>query len=170
MSKIKVFDNFLPIKLRQDIINYVSSKSDDFAWKTNNLAWDGTMVNKGKQVSILDINVFSDEILPLYLEKDLIAKHLKAHISFHVWARGSYLPFHKDSDYVAASTIYFNEKWDMNDGGLFLHVDDKNEINVIKPEYNRMIFNDNTTPHGVSMIVPDSPDYRLSLQIFFTSS
>jgi Rps23 Pro-64 3,4-dihydroxylase Tpa1-like proline 4-hydroxylase len=60
--------------------------------------------------------------------------------------------------------------WDPDDGGLFLWRDELNNLNVIEPEYNKMIFNSNKISHSVTMITPFSEQLRYTVQIFFKSN
>lgn len=167
---IKIIKKFLPQDLLTEILQYAEDNKNLHTWRTNLTSWNNTIVQKGHQVAILKLDDFSERLKSLYEEKGLIEKNLKIAPMFYIWSRGSYIPFHKDSHMKAASTIYLNDLWDLDDGGLFLWKDEENKLHVEEPEENKMIFNSNSIPHAVSMITSDSLSLRLSIQIFFTNS
>ena len=143
---IKIIKKFLPQDLLVEILQYAQNSKNLHIWRTNLTSWNNTIVQKGHQVAILKLDDFSKRLKSLYEEKGLIDNHMKA-----------------------ASTIYLNDLWDPDDGGLFLWKDQKNKLHVEAPEENKMIFNSSSVPHAVSMITPDSSSLRLSIQIFFTN-
>ena len=40
-------------------------------------------------------------------------------IYYYLWGPGSYIPWHSDEVYSSAFSIYMNENWNYEDGGLF---------------------------------------------------
>ncbi len=79
-------------------------------------------MGKGNNVCILDLSKFEDRFFKIYKDKKVINKNLKiAGVLFYIWVRGSYIPFHNDENFKAASSIYLNDFWDADDGGLFPH-------------------------------------------------
>ncbi len=165
---VKVYKKFLDEDLINDVINYVKENRENYVWRVNQLSWSDSILGKGNNVCILDLSKFEDRFFKIYKDKKVINKNLKiAGVLFYIWVRGSYIPFHNDENFKAASSIYLNDFWDADDGGLFLWRDESNNLNVIEPEYNKMIFNENKTFHGVTMITPFSEQLRYSVQIFF---
>ena len=165
---IQIYKKFLDKNLINDVINYVKENQDNYVWRVNQLAWDESIVNKGKEVSILNLEKFTNRFLKIYKEKKVINKDLKiCGILFYIWGRGSFIPFHNDAHVEAASTIYLNDSWDSDDGGLFIWRDELNKLNVVEPEFNKMVFNSNKLWHGVTMIAPFSQQLRYSVQVFF---
>ena len=43
----------------------------------------------------------------------------------YVWSGGSYITWHPDNCYPYNGTIYLTEKWDSDDGGVFLYKDNQ---------------------------------------------
>lgn len=90
--------------------------------------------------------------------------------SIYVWSGGSYITWHPDYIYPYNGTIYLNEEWDTNDGGIFLYKDNPtNEIRGIEPEYNSMVVNyateeDSHNFHCVTCIVPGTIKKRVTIQ------
>ena len=158
--------HFLPQDLITEIMGYVEKNVASYMWKTN-LSWDSTIVEKGGQVSILDLKetIFCEQIKQQYLNLKLLPSLKSFHPQVYVWQRGSHIPWHDDSHVNSASTIYLNVEWDINSGGLFLYKED-DQIKAEVPEYNKMIFSEKIK-HAVTMITPSSPDVRVTMQCFF---
>ena len=162
--------HFLPQDLITGIMGYVEKNVASYMWKTN-LSWDSSIVEKGGQVSILDLKetIFCEQIKQQYLNLKLLPSLKSFHPQVYVWQRGSHIPWHDDysrnKDY-AGSTIYLNVEWDINSGGLFLYKED-NQIKAEVPEYNKMIFLEKIE-HAVTMITPSSPNVRITMQCFFS--
>ena len=80
------------------------------------------------------------------------------------------MTWHLDSAYPYNGTIYLNEKWDSNDGGVFLYKDSQTkEIKGVEPTYNTMVVNTGTEtdPHNwhcVTCIVPGTIKKRVTIQ------
>ena len=87
--------------------------------------------------------------------------------SIYVWSGGSYIAWDSDIRYAYNGTIYLNEEWDSNNGGVFLYKDNlTNEIKGIEPSYNSMVVNFSTedNPHNyhcVTCIVPGTIKKRV---------
>ena len=83
---------------------------------------------------------------------------------------GSSLNWHKDfSPIVASITIYLNDEWDKNWGGLFMYTENDeitNDINAVFPKNNLAILQKNSNIwHSVSPTSKNAP-IRVSLQMF----
>ena len=158
--------HFLPQDLITEIMGYVEKNLDRYMWTTN-LSWNSGIVEKGSQVSILDLKetIFCEQIKQHYLDLEILPSLKSFHPQMYVWQRGSHIPWHDDSHVNSASTIYLNIEWDINSGGLFLYKED-DQIKAEVPEYNKMIFSEKIK-HAVTMITPSSPDVRVTMQCFF---
>ena len=159
--------HFLPQDLITEIMGYVEKNLDRYMWTTN-LSWNSGIVEKGSQVSILDLKetIFCEQIKQHYLDLEILPSLKSFHPQMYVWQRGSHIPWHDDSHVNSASTIYLNVEWDINSGGLFLYKED-DQIKAEVPEYNKMIFSENIE-HAVTMITPSSPNVRITMQCFFS--
>ena len=65
---IQIYKKFLDKNLINDVINYVKENQDNYVWRVNQLAWDESIVNKGKEVSILNLEKFTNRFLKIYKE------------------------------------------------------------------------------------------------------
>lgn len=78
---------------------------------------------------------------------------------------GSHIPWHTDEKYRnGALTIYLNDNWDKDHGGLFLY-DDGDGIKGIAPTKNLGVYQPDGMPHAVSCLTRCST-IRMSVQIF----
>jgi len=155
--------NILPINLIKEIKNFVNGRQPD----TNNYSfWDNSIVKDSARVDVFHLSEtpFKPQIIESY--KNFISdNYSECFINYYKWLPGSFIPFHSDGVYGLSSTVYLNDHWDKNYGGLFLYEKD-NEIKGFIPKYNWAVISDNQLPHSTSIISPKAP-IRETLQIFF---
>lgn len=137
-------------------------------WGASTLSWPYE-ITKGTHGSCLfsyaDANL-SDKLL-YEISKYDIPKCETTMVQHYIWTRGSGIARHNDGPYKFGITIYLNETWDIDYGGIFLFNDDaSNEYKVICPEFNKMVINDNATEHMVTPVAFDAPEFRITMQIW----
>ena len=96
--------------------------------------------------------------------KDKFKREIKG-IMFYYWMPCSHIPWHDDSNHNGGITIYLNENWDKDHGGIFLF-DDGKEIRGIYPNKNRAVEQYGGFSHSVCPTSMKS-DIRRTIQIFF---
>ena len=171
---IKQYDNVLNEELIKNIMEYFKSMLDRDVWGSS-LGWD-------QDLSLISTNILihriTDKILREEIKKsieevikvDFDEEDLDFSSLIYVWSGGSYITWHQDECYPYNGTIYLNEEWDSNDGGVFLYKENHtNEIKGIEPIYNSMVVNSGTEndPHNfhrVTCIVPGTIKRRVTLQ------
>lgn len=171
---IKQYDNVLNEELIKDIMEYFKFILGKDVWSSSS-AWN-------QNLSLISANTLthaiSDKILRKEIEKSIVEtikvdfdeEDLDFSSSIYVWSGGSYITWHSDEVFPYNGTIYLNEEWDSNDGGLFLYKENHtNEIKGIEPIYNSMIVNSNTendshNSHCVTCIVPGTIKKRITIQ------
>lgn len=84
---------------------------------------------------------------------------------FYYWSEGSYIPWHTDENHSAGLTIYMNDTWNYQNGGLFLY-NDNDEINTLIPSRNKGVLQVGGIDHSTT-IVRKGSKVRKTLQIFF---
>jgi Rps23 Pro-64 3,4-dihydroxylase Tpa1-like proline 4-hydroxylase len=86
----------------------------------------------------------------------------------YVWTRLSYIPWHNDSIYTSAVTIYLNEFWDPDWGGIYLyHTDmEPKDIKGYIPKFNTAIKNNHKIYHSTTIIAMDAELPRITVQLF----
>jgi hypothetical protein len=90
--------------------------------------------------------------------------HTIEHIMFYYWMQGSHIPWHNDNGHNGSITIYLNEIWDNDHGGLFLF-EHENEIKGTYPKRNMAIEQYGNIRHSVCPTTVTS-DIRYTIQIF----
>ena len=171
---IQKYANVFDEQLIQNIMEYFKSILSKDLWSSS-IGWD-------QDLSLISSNTLTHKIQDKLLIKE-IKKNIEEKIqinfddedldftsSIYVWSGGSYITWHPDNYYPYNGTIYLNEEWDSNDGGIFLYRDNQtNEIKGIEPTYNSMVVNSSTEtdPHNlhcVTCIVPGTIKKRVTLQ------
>jgi hypothetical protein len=174
MQMIRTYNNVLEEHLIKNIIDYFKSILKEDVWGSS-IGWD-------QNLSLISSNILTHGISNESLEKeiknsietaldvDFEKEDLAFAPSIYVWSGGSYITWHSDNCYPYNGTIYLNEEWDSDDGGVFLYKDNQtSEIKGIEPTYNSMVVNSatETDPHSlhcVTCIVPGTIKKRLTIQ------
>lgn len=174
VDMIKTYDNVLDENLIENVMDYFNSIMGADVWASS-IAWD-------QNLSLISSNILTHRISNKTLKKEIkssIETALDVDFekegliftpSIYVWGGGSYITWHLDNCYPYNGTIYLNEEWDSNDGGVFLYEDSQTkEIKGIKPTYNSMVVNSATEedPHNfhcVTCIVPGTIKKRVTIQ------
>lgn len=164
---VRVIDNFLPISMIEEIHEYVSSNVTEYVWRPNTVIWDPGLTSGSPAIMLMALDFIKDEILnvcKMHLGEEFMSGLTAPYPVFYDSPRGSYVNWHTDKTPVGIS-IYLNEFWDRDWGGLFLY-DDGSGIKGIKPEFNRAVVATANIPHCVSPVSLISAQHRYSVQLF----
>ena len=174
VDMIKTYNNVLDESLIKNVMNYFKSILGTDVW--------GSSIGWNQNLSLISSNILTHKISNKTLEKEIknsIEKALDIDFekeelifvpSIYVWGGGSYITWHPDACYPYNGTIYLNQEWNSDDGGLFLYKDNQtNEIKGIEPTYNSMVANfatdtDLHNVHCVTCIVPGTIKKRVTIQ------
>jgi hypothetical protein len=167
MEKIEIYENFLELDFIKILKIKIRSELTNPVWRSS-LSW-GEEVKKGS-APVLIYLLSKDKYIYNYFRNkyDNMFSQLKNKeiiIMYYVWPRLSFIPFHSDKNHFFASTIYLNEDWHEDYGGLFLYKE-KNEIKAVSPKFNLAITNPKNIIHGTSLTTTEAP-FRETIQIFF---
>jgi hypothetical protein len=162
---VKVINNFLPEKI-YDIYNEYSKKilKENKNICTTNYTWENELNQDSSPVLVHIVD--NKEIITSF--SDIIKKKLNRDINnmmFYYWTPCSNIPWHDDSGSNGGITIYLNETWNRNCGGLFLY-EDITTIYGIYPEKNKLIEQYGNVYHSVSPTTMRS-DIRRTIQAFY---
>lgn len=161
---IKKIENILDEELFVKCQEYAKSKLRDGSTSfTTNHFWENG-VRKDSNI-VLVHRVENGEIFEKV--RDIIQNklyHSPKGIMFYYWMPGSHIPWHNDKHHKAGITIYLNENWDKDHGGLFLF-DHDNEIKGIYPKRNMAVEQCGNVYHSVCPTTSTS-DIRYTIQIF----
>jgi hypothetical protein len=163
---ITVIDNFLPeelyIECNEYSINMFENKSNNIFF--TNYTWEERVRRDSAVVLIHETNHVELINKIKTVIKERFGREINR-IMFYYWMQSSHIPWHNDEGHNGGITIYLNEKWNKNHGGLFLF-DDGKIIMGIYPNRNRAIENYGNVLHSVCPTTLNS-DVRRTIQIFF---
>ena len=164
LEGIKVIQDFLSPNFITALKCVINSKRNEYKWKTN-LGWEQALQKNSAQVSIFSLNdtAFESDIIKIY-EKYIDIKDCTFGMTYCLWQNGSYIPFHNDPQVLYGSTIYLNDSWEKDFGGLYIY-EDKDILRAICPKYNQCIINNSNILHGTSIISNLAP-LRETIQSF----
>lgn len=101
--------------------------------------------------------------------KHLVPDAVDYSLMYNIWPPNSGIALHDDDNKIFGATIYLNEEWSVNDGGIFLYKNSENkesEWNAIVPRKNTMVINDENEIHLVTQVSPLSEDMRITIQVW----
>jgi len=87
-------------------------------------------------------------------------------VMLYFWIPGSYIPWHHDGIHTAGLTIYLNEFWKVEYGGLFQFTTTSNVVETIVPSGNVGVYQEGGVPHSTTVVAKHAP-VRRTLQVFF---
>ena len=167
---IEIVSNFFKQDEIFHINDYVKKTKNHFTWKSS-FSWDDNIKWGVEARTLLTI-------APGFVRQRII-KHFNfkdddnLFVGIYLWFPGANIAWHNDTQYDYGGTIYLNERWHANHGGLFLYSDgfDKEqqkpvgEIKGFVPEYNTMIVNKDNNGHAVTTTTVSAP-IRKTIQFF----
>lgn len=169
---VQIFDNFLDEKFCDECLetalNIFGSGSNQL-WCNQNF-WDGKIVRDSFPVLGHNINVNTKIFANLKskIEQKTEKKILNREgaIMFYYWTTNSYIPWHDDGHYSGGFTIYLNDYWDRDWGGIFLYKEESDQsIRGIIPKKNRAVFQSDRMLHTTTPVTFDGK-LRVSIQTF----
>lgn len=165
--------NFLDQHILEEIRQKFEHSKGLAVFEINNMGRWGSGLDHGSYtpVFVLPLNEYQDYFLEKYKTVDpAFAEYSKVVCFLHVWPPGSQINFHHDAPEESnrlSSTIYINEAWNWNWGGLFLYDHPDLGQRWIFPHPNLMIWFRPPVWHSTSMITLAAEYPRLSIQLFF---
>lgn len=164
---INFYTNVLQEELAKEL--YVDSmttlRSSLPIWRSN-FAWGEEVIQDSNTVLIRDFTApQAAKVLTPLFEKGIIT-HKTWKVMNYIWLPQSYIPWHTDSEYTEAITIYLNPEWNVNFGGIYLYSDQKSpHINGWIPAFNTAVKNDSSVLHSTSLLSAAAYP-RVTLQLF----
>ena len=170
---MKIYKNVLPNDLYLECMEELESNSERSCWRTSSFTW-----NENIRRCVFGECLVSpvSESLTEKIEfefKKYFPEYSRFEVSFYCWMSGGGICFHNDHthDKKCGATIYLNESWNPEWGGVFLWYENQEDesvgkISALSPQFNNLIINDTFQKHMVTSISPLSPQIRISLQIW----
>jgi len=167
---VQKIDNFFT----EEMFTNIQGVCDDLLRREGNTFlvnleyWPNYIVKDSFPVLIHKINRQSQ----LYLEiKEAIENKTElivgSEIMFYYWTRHSYIPWHNDGSHPYALSIYLNEHWDKDFGGIFLYKESEEDIRGIMPKRNLAVLQKGGMMHCTTPVNHDGY-IRKSIQVFLT--
>ena len=162
---VTVIENFLPEELYNECneSSIYLLKNKKYTFKTNHM-WDHDVRLDSAVVLVHDVS--NQELICKVsnIVKEKFNREIND-IMFYYWMPCSHIPWHNDEGHAGGITIYLNEQWDNNHGGIFLF-NDGTKILGIYPNKNRAIEQYGNVYHSVCPTSMNS-NIRRTIQIFF---
>lgn len=162
-----VMDDFFEESLFKQIQDYgwYKFKSSTNTFKTN-MYWHESIIKDSAVMLSHDI----DKDAPFYEKMmarigELYRYSRLGEVMIYYWTPGSHIPWHDDGCYTRGITVYLNDEWDPDHGGLFLWNDPDVGIRGLPPKRNRIMVNDDKSSHSVTCLTRGAP-IRMTLQAF----
>jgi hypothetical protein len=177
---MKVFYGHMQEDLCQRMCDFVHNQVLKVDWEKppvrmwTNFAWPEAIIKDSAAVlCFLTPDEFLDEIQnSIYSagvfdpEKDSPLRGGISTCLTYVWTYNSYIPLHQDGKHRKTLTVYCNESWNYEKGGVFQWFDYENrKWESLIPGRGTVIFNDKDEPHATTP-VKTREQFRISLQIF----
>lgn len=171
---ISIHKNAISEDLAKICVDELENKLNMNVWKCSAFDWEKNIQhNITGSCFRCEISDTTSDIIMEQISKYVPKKFDDLNFQFVVWQSHSGLSMHNDAVYYFAATIYLNEFWHPNWGGLFLwnSSDQKNEDyddqwKVIVPQYRSLIINESNKDHLVTHLSPTTPKLRYTIQIF----
>jgi len=164
---MKILKEVLSDSTLSTVQKYIHDNMGSFKWSSSEIQW-----NPGLRIGVVGsclIQETTQELRDLIIPeiKPLVPECNDIAINYHLWQRGSGISGHTDKDYEWGATLYLNEEWHYNYGGLFCwQPKDEETMRAITPLKNTLVLNDDQEVHFVTTISPECPQYRVTLQIW----
>ena len=164
---ITPYENILPndlfLKSQENAENLLFSKKP-ILMKTN-YSWGDYLLHDSNPILIVpfDFHRPGENQIAFFLH-NFLGYELKD-ICYYFIFPGSSIPWHDDTHVNGAMSIYLNESWDRNHGGLYLREVDQT-MEAIIPKRNLGLKQTGGDYHAVSCLTKNSA-IRKSIQVFF---
>jgi Rps23 Pro-64 3,4-dihydroxylase Tpa1-like proline 4-hydroxylase len=168
MEGITIYETAFDEKFCQFLYkNAVAEIRRGDSFRRSNFHWKEGMVRSSQAVFVRDYDeTLSTLILDGLRERGIVESN-NYDVMNYAWTRLSYIPWHNDGHRQSAVTTYLNETWEKDWGGLFLYRhESSDDIRGYAPRFNTAIKNSANVEHATTMITPDAPDLRMTVQLF----
>jgi hypothetical protein len=165
--------NFLEPDILQELRKKFTDSWGQAVFEVNYWGRWGTGLEQGSYspVLILHIDEYQDYFRKKFSAVDSVFdEYPRMTCYMHVWLPGTQINWHHDSNVEntrLSASVYINETWNRNWGGLFLYDDDREGQGWIYPEPNSCVWFRPPVWHGTTMITNAATTPRLSIQLFF---
>lgn len=167
MGSIHRYSNVLSFSLLNEIHEYIVENTSNYIWR-DNLIWNEDIKAGSAPLMMASLEQFEEKLrdeISLFIPE---VKEMNLFIPFPMFFAmpiHSQIGWHEDYTPINVS-IYLNEFWDKNWGGLFMYLEN-GDLKGFVPEFNTAVVAKGQIPHHVSMISAAATSKRYSIQLFF---
>lgn len=164
---MKIYNNVLTHETIQAVRVETEAAFGKDEWRLGTLCWP-SFLRVGLLSGAACKPVSSDLASKVEAQiKHLLPPHETLIQQIYVWPVASGISVHNDGNHKFGATIYLNDSWDLNYGGLFIWGDKATgELKVRMPEFNSLVLNDDQEQHLVTPVAHNCPMLRHTIQIW----
>lgn len=167
MDGINFFENALDERFCSFLLNDARGQlAKGTGYNRSNFQWKPAVRNSSGVVMVREYDEVNKSFIIDQLTKRGVIAHPDYHVMSFAWTRLSYIPWDNDARKEQALTIYLNDRWEPDWGGLFLYRDDENQIRGFAPRFNCGLRNSSHVEHATTPVTLDAPEPRFTLQLF----
>lgn len=173
---MKKYSNVLKPELAKNLYDFAlriakGQHFDENLLVWTNFAWNQDIIRDSAPVLCIRMpkylaDRFQEDLTIAGIFNPTTDKPLYMDALLYVWFKNSYIPSHADAHASKAVTVYLNESWDYNEGGLFQWLDTTtDEWQIIFPSFNTAVVNTSGLPHGITPVKSET-QFRITAQTF----
>ena len=165
---IKTFDDILSdntLDLYSQEMNSLMHGADSVQWNISLFNWADELKDSivGSVYQRETSDVLNESVRQDLLNVGAVKPTEKVIVKHYMWDRNSGIALHGDSHIKRSVTIYMNEEWNPNWGGIFVY-QNEDSWSAIMPKFNTAVMNDEHVKHMVTHMSALSPDMRITMQ------
>ena len=166
---MKVINNFLDhLTLHMCNIDLQHKIKED-TWVSNRPVWGEHLLVglKGDVLAIATDPMINESIKEALIKHvpELCDKDTEIRSQYFQWQPESGISMHTDHLFKFVATLYLNNEWQPDFGGLFIWQEPDNSLKVKCPEHNTIVIDTDTLMHAVTPVTHAAPENRLTIQI-----
>jgi hypothetical protein len=168
MGSIEFFEDVFDPKFCAFLLTDAKSQlSSGNEFRRSNYHWPPSIVRASQPVLVRDYGAALSALILGQLVKRGVIQNTEFVVMNFASSRLSYIPWHDDTKHEVAITVYLNEVWDRDWGGIFLYMaDEPATIRGYAPKFNTGVKNTGHIMHATTMVTTDAEAPRFTLQIF----
>jgi hypothetical protein len=159
-------DVFEPAFCRHLLKDARGSLTEGRTFTRSNFQWKERVVRSSMPVLVRDYGAAEAALILAQLVKKGLIENDDYHVMNYAWTRLSYIPWHSDGSKDVAVTIYLNDEWPKDWGGIFLYVDEGSELRGRFPAFNSGLKNSANLLHATTPVALDAAEPRYTVQLF----
>lgn len=167
-SNISLFEEALEPRYCKLLLEEARSElSNGRSFCRSSFHWEEALRRASAPVLVRDFDPVQASFITGMLKQRGVIDSTDYSVMCHVWPHLSFIPWHLDGKYKNAVTIFLNEEWDRNWGGIFLYEESgSGQISGVVPRFNLGIRNSAILPHAITHVSTEAPEPRFTLQLF----